>query len=290
MKRLFRRSLRRSGKKGHRQTLGRSAPRSGVFRAIGSEQLEGRIMLTAQLVVNTTADDIDGGTVADPSGPDGTLSLREAITVANLDGGANISINIPGDSVQNPQTIGLTSALPALGNGITISGPGAGELTVSGRNQFQVFDVSGGATVAISGLTIAQGFALSGGGGILNEGTLALANDVLTNNSASAPSGGFAGGGAIYNDGTLTITTCSLTNNSATATGNGSNVVGGAIFNQSANNSATLTITNSTLSGNSISDDAGEADGGAIENDGNATITGTSITGNTATPRSRIAR
>lgn len=69
----------------------------------------------------------------------GAGSLRDAITQANSDGGANISFNIPNDSAQNPQTIGVLSALPALGDGITISGPGANALTVSGRNSFQVF-------------------------------------------------------------------------------------------------------------------------------------------------------
>jgi hypothetical protein len=61
-------------------------------------QLEGRTLLSAYpvLTVNTTVDEKDGGTLVSPAGPDMKLSLREAITVANLDSGANtINFNIP---------------------------------------------------------------------------------------------------------------------------------------------------------------------------------------------------
>ena len=300
MKRWFRLSPgRRSGKKSHRRAYGKAARPAGVFRAVGWEQLEGRMLLTAQLVVNTTADDLDGGTVANPSGPDGTLSLREAITVANLDGGANITFNIPNDSVQNPQTIGLTSALPALGNGITIAGPGANELTISGRNQFQVFDVSSGSTVSISGLTIANGFTdtpakhgtftFVAGGAISNDGNLTLSDDVLSNNFArSGDTLGLATGGAIINEGTLSISGSSLTANSVSAiAGSSFTAQGGAI-----DNHGSLTITDSTLSGNSASAPGSgsgstlpTALGGALANveGGVANITGTTISGNTAT-------
>jgi hypothetical protein len=40
--------------------------------------------LLAVLTVSTTLDVLDGGTLANPKGPDGLLSLREAIQVANL--------------------------------------------------------------------------------------------------------------------------------------------------------------------------------------------------------------
>src|SRR2546421_11806610 len=62
------------------------------------DQLEGRRLLSAYpiLTVNTTVDEKDGGTLVSPAGPDMKLSLREAITVANLDSGANtINFNIP---------------------------------------------------------------------------------------------------------------------------------------------------------------------------------------------------
>ena len=295
MKRLFRRSLRRSGKKGHRQTLGRSAPRSGVFRAIGWEQLEGRMLLTAQLVVNTTADDLDGGTVANPSGPDGTLSLREAVTVANLEGGANITFAIPGDSVQNPLTIGLTSALPALGNGITIVGPGTDELTVSGNNQFQIFDVPASSTITISGLTVAHamnatpaatkdasGNPAVKGGAIVNDGKLTLTSDVVSNNVATtSASGTDVLGGAVFSDGTLTLSNDQFTGDAANNSSSNQAADGGAIF-----SSGNLTVTNSTFTNNSVTQSnssLGRADGGAIDSEGTLSLTGSVLSGNTVT-------
>jgi hypothetical protein len=52
----FRPLLRQQGHERQRRSAGPSAPRSDIFRAIGCEQLEGRLLLTTQLVVNTTAD------------------------------------------------------------------------------------------------------------------------------------------------------------------------------------------------------------------------------------------
>src|SRR5262249_14604317 len=42
-----------------------------------------------RFIVDTTSDDIDGGTRANPRGPDGKLSLREAITLVNLNPGTD---------------------------------------------------------------------------------------------------------------------------------------------------------------------------------------------------------
>src|SRR5262249_13101522 len=74
-------------------------------------------------------DDLDGGTLADPAGPDGTLSLREAITVANLNPGTDtINFNIPGSGVQTIHvggTPGPTAGtpLPLITDPLEIDGP-----------------------------------------------------------------------------------------------------------------------------------------------------------------------
>src|SRR5260370_41443360 len=75
------------------------------------ELLEDR-RVPSTFTVTTTADDLDGGALSNPAGPDGTLSLREAITVTNLSPGTDtLALNIPGAGVP---PILLGSALPAL--------------------------------------------------------------------------------------------------------------------------------------------------------------------------------
>jgi hypothetical protein len=93
-------------------------------------------------------------------------------------------------------TITLKSALPINGN-VTINGPGADRLSVSGNDTCEVFDISASASVSIAGLTITEGLANSGGG-ILLQGSAALSisNCTLAGNEAlgNAADGGFGGG------------------------------------------------------------------------------------------------
>ena len=181
-----------------------------------------------------------------------------------------------------------------VGN-LTIAGPGASSLAVSGNGTVGVFIVHRGTTVTISGLTIEDGSG-SGGGGIDNSGTLTVANSVLAHNTAR-----FGDGGAIYNqDGTdgspavLTVTNSTFTDNSvvggyaggaianfgvatvsgSTFGGNSSHDWAGAV----ANFGTSLTVSNSTFAANTAGEYAG-----AILNWTSATITDTTIWGNKAT-------
>src|ERR1700730_9071567 len=87
-------------------------------------------------------------------------TLRDAITQANFyGGGASIGFSVTG-------TITLTSSLPTLDFDMTIIGPGATLLTVSGNNNSAVSTIFAlnMVTVAISGLTVSGGSATNGGG------------------------------------------------------------------------------------------------------------------------------
>ena len=69
-----------------------------------------------------------------------------------------------------------TSSYFITNNGtLTINGPGA-KLLSSQWSQFSfaIFNVTAGSTVAISGLTIRNGWTLGGGGGIRNAGNLTV--------------------------------------------------------------------------------------------------------------------
>ncbi len=206
----------------------------------------------------------------------GAGSLRAAITNANasVSGGA-ITFSVTG-------TINLLSALPALTQNMTITGPGASSLAIDGGGAVQPFNVGSGTIVSISGVTIQHGLASGfGGGGILNQGGLTLSSCVVTSNLASSVSELFGGG--IFNVGTLTMNQCTVSNNTTAIPGSGGGA-GGGLY-----NSGPATITNSTFSANTAEGQGnGGGNGGAIFNSpaGTLTIVGSTITGNQVTASS----
>jgi hypothetical protein len=165
-------------------------------------------------------------------------SLRQAILDTPAGGTVDFQPGLSG-------VIILTSGELLINKDLTVAGPGANVIGVSGNHASRVFEIAARFTVDISGVTIANGRANPGnGGGILNSGTLTLTSCTLNGSSARQ-------GGGIENDGgTLTLTSCTLSGNSVSLTNDG-----GAI----ANPSGTLTLTNSTLTSNS----APSGDGGA---------------------------
>ena len=242
---------------------------------------------SASLVVTKTADTNDGLCDSD-------CSLREAVSAANLNADPNtIIFQIPNDDPDynvgtGVYTIKLTHPLGGLSvdYDLTINGPGANVLTISGNQANRIFSTQTGVALTLDGMTIRDAAAGPAGGAISNSGTMTISNCILTDNSAGG-GGPTAEGGAINNSGTLTIINSMLSNNSAT----GSVGRGGAI-----SNSGMLTIINSTLSGNtthSTSTGNGSAShGGAIFNSGsnavvnliNSTLSGNSAVGGSSTP------
>ena len=216
--------------------------------------------------------------------------IRYVIEQADM--AANAGSTIVFDSTVFPAsattTISLSHGELAISESMTITGPGANVVTISGGGNgsgSRVFDIaSSSATVTLSGLTITGGngsvaYSSTSGneaGAIFNGGTLTLSGCTLSGNSATGISGGPNGsGGAIFNAGTLTVTGSTIGNNSANSASSTLGVgEGGAIF-----NAGTLTVTNTTFSGNSAT-----TTGGAIENstDGALTVTDTTFSGNRA--------
>ena len=204
----------------------------------------------------------------------GAGSLRDAIAQANS--GDTIAFNPSLDGL----TITLTRGQLSIKKNLTIQGPGAGLLAVSGNDTSRVFDISSNQAVTITGLTITHGTA-DHGGSILDEvgASLTLADVVLSSNHAS---GGF-GDGAVFNDvhASLNITDSTLTQNGATTavkftTGQGG---GGAILNEAG---ASLSVTGSTLSNNQAVTTVGfDNMGGALYNNGGTTtITNSTLANN----------
>lgn len=205
----------------------------------------------------------------------GAGSLRQAI--ADAASGDLIQFSITG-------TITLSSTLTIEGKNLTISGPGALLLAISGNHSVQVLVIGNGVSATISGVTIENGSSSSfnRGSGISNEGTLSVSNSTLSGNSGSLGGGIFNGGtltlsnstlsgnfvsnngGGILNDGTLTV-------NNSTLSGNSASDIGGGILN---NISGTVSIANTTLAGNSA------GNGGGIESFGSATLKSALLAGN----------
>src|SRR5262245_7552793 len=117
------------------------------------------------------------------SGPD---SLRAAVAAANVNPGADtIDFAVTG-------TIGLTSGQLDITDSLTINGPGASALTVSGNYASRVFGITGDPTVTIAKLTVAKGSTTGspGGGLAMTGGTVTLDHVTVTGNFADGNPGG----------------------------------------------------------------------------------------------------
>jgi CSLREA domain-containing protein len=258
---------------------------------------------TPTFQVNSLADTDDAACTLPGTG--NGCTLREAITAANSQAGAELITFAPGLTSGGPATITLLTALPQLTSDMTIAGPGANLLTVQrsiagGTPDFRIFLINSGLTVTISGLTISNGNAVGAfpsnfGGGILNFGNLTVNSSVVSGNNAVGNGGGIcnlnfsstatltvnnttvvnntaAGGSGIGSDDsfgglvTATVNNSTILNNHATGSGGG--ILSSA---NSGNRNATLTINGSTISGNSSATGSG---GGVY---GTAVFGGTSV-------------
>jgi hypothetical protein len=252
-------------------------PRRPAFRRLLLEALEDRTMPSTLTVLNN----LDSG----------AGSLRDTIGRARDGDTIVFAPSIDG------QTITLTSDQLTINNSLDIEGPGASLLAVSGNDTNRVFDLSGGLTVTIAGLTITHGLGkgdvqgknsgASGGGAILNGGsTVNLANDVFAANRSLDHGGAITNGpGSI-----LTVVNSTFASNRAVGGAGAAFVEGGAIWNtdnennnQIAGAGATAVVIGCTFIGNQVvGPDGGtvsganflsECNGGAIHNEGNDFLT-----------------
>jgi VCBS repeat-containing protein len=192
---------------------------------------------------------------SDNNGPG---SLRQAIA----DAAPNDTIVFDTDGVfASPRTITVAPFGLYINKNLTIQGPGASQLTVSGGNASGVF-VIGTGIVTLDGLTITGGnFHVGGidGCGILNNlGTVTVSNTAVLGNIATTT------GGILNDGGVMTISNSTVSGNSGDS--------GGGIYNGAG---ATLTVSDSTVSGNSA-----DSGGGGIYSLGTLTVSNSTISGN----------
>jgi sugar lactone lactonase YvrE len=196
--------------------------------------------------------------VSNPGGA--VVSSNAALTVGCL--AQIIAETPPGETI----SLAATGTIPGgvtINKSLTIMGPGATHLTISGGSP--VFLVSTGVNFTLSVVTVADGRAQAGAGLYNDHGRVLVVDCVFSNNIATGPAGatgydcvggcywtpnglecggcesetggdgvigGNGWGGAFYNDGFLTLSNCYLTANQAVGGpgGNGGNgsMIGGS--------------------------------------------------------------
>ncbi len=251
----------------------------------------------AIITVNTTDDELNSNSVC---------SLREAIQAANTDTAVDTCTAGSGaDTIVVPAGIyTLTLGIElAIDSDLTLTGAAADNTIIQAATEpsvvsFRVFTIIGG-IVTISGVTVRHGAIVGSGGGIFNRfrhtGNLTLTESVVTANEAI---GFFGGGGGILNDQTMTIANSTVSGNTAGHGGGifqragtmlimsstirdnsatSSSLGGGGIRNSNNFPIPTMTIISSTISGNTSS-----GAGGGIRNSGQLTLANTTISGNTS--------
>jgi serine/threonine protein kinase len=150
---------------------------------------------------------------------------------------------------------------------MTIRGPGAQTLAISGGKSGLIVRVLPGVTVALFDLSfINSNTGPTGTGFIKNEGTLMLTNSIVSGNTSSD-----VGGGIINtSEGNLTLTNSTVSRNRSQ--------YGGGIYN---NSSGQLTLIHSTISENLASQQGGGIYDW-VDQDHQTTIISCTISGNTA--------
>ena len=251
--------------------------------------------------VNTTADIDSISACTNPivTTTPATLSLREAVCLANNNAPATSTINLPsgtysltsletGELQLNPNGIGYSLSIAGSGSSTTIIQQTDGvdrifeqDFVLSGNNPFSISNVTLSSGNCINTATDDCGF---GGGAVLGTGStsddLTITNVVFNQNKVNATAnGGAISAGTIGN---VTITGSTFSSNTATG-GTG----GGLDFNVGAGGSGNLSITNSSFTGNTSTAGAAPGQGGGLlvtlSTGSTATISGSTFTGNQAT-------
>ncbi len=222
-------------------------------------------------------------TIDDVSNPD---SLRYAIENAT-------SQDVITFDLEYPAIITLSEQL-SIDHGLTIQGPGAENLAVSGGGECRVFYVESTAeSVDISGISIVSGDAdiydVSRGGGICN-----LSDNLTVDNCCFSGNNAYAGGGMRNVGSSSTVRNCIFYSNSASNGGGmcnslvpGTTVTNCTFTSNSARegggmsnwDEASLTVTNCTFTSNS----AREGGGMYNKNESSPVVTSCTFSSNSAT-------
>ena len=212
----------------------------------------------------------------------GAGSLRDAIAITNTGGTVDFALK------NCPCTIVLTSGVLVIDRALSVVGPGAAQLTISGNDGSSVFDARAAALVTIENIRVSHG----NPSGILCH-ALILRNSVVSDNFRGIHGGSDCtiidstishnvlpeiydvGAGIAMVGGTLTIIRSTISENYAEGAGGGILLFVGA----------TANITDSTIEGNCCDGMSVQLSTATVTNStfsGNTTFTGAGVISNIA--------
>ena len=173
-----------------------------------------------------------------------------------------------------PQTITLggTQLVIANNGGLTINGPGANLLTVSGGGLSRIINNSDDAVTTINGIRFTAGNGAGTpdtgrGGAIYNSGGNLTLNRVIVTGNTAANGGGLNNAADVGAGIVMNINDSVISNNTATASGGGMQNFSTSVLN----------INNCEISGNTSASTVG---GGGIQGNGTVRITNSTISSN----------
>jgi len=233
----------------------------------------------AQTIVVSTTADTSGGSCTPTSG---TCSLREALElIEEGETEATVKVEITATGSIDLGGEELTLDLNEDVESVEIAGPGASQLTVNGEAQSRVFMVNAESSIAISGMTIANGAvtgaALDGDGGagilVLESEDFSLDEVRLTENRIESNREGGALAleeGDLSDIGPVEITDSRFDHNF-------SEKGGGAIY---VDTETTVRVEGVELDHNEVEDGSG---GAILHEEGELEVNGSTLTENSAT-------
>ncbi|MBX7102691.1 MAG: right-handed parallel beta-helix repeat-containing protein [Gemmataceae bacterium] len=210
----------------------------------------------------------DFGDLGNGTGNNG--DLRYVLTQLNASPDPTNTVSFIGNG-----TITLTSQLPTVTVGFSMTGNGATNTVINANKTGRLITVDSTAPVTISGMTLTNGSLTTSGGGIrmgLAGSSLTVTDCIISNNFGGTGAGGSGGGiymagnssltmtnttvsgntgrrgGGVYffDSGSLVVNNSSITGNTQTGSTNG----GGGIYFYGYINAGGFSIRNSTISGN----------------------------------------
>ncbi len=205
----------------------------------------------------------------------GAGSLRQAILDANANGAGQDDIIFHHSVFNSAQIITLTTGELVINSSLTMNGPGANLLTVSGNTTSRVFSISNGLTVGLSGMKLTGGNGVGTsvtdvGGAIFSSNSRTTISNCLIDNNVAKRGGGIAA--TFGNTSALTIQNSTISNNSSTDAASGGGIASGTSL---------FVVTDSTISGNTTGSGS-ETGGGIWVTNTVLTITNSTVTNNTA--------